>query len=119
MILFPKRERVAQEEREIVMGAETKEAGVTVLGEADINWVVQIGPNIEGPVEGVVNSTTGSFYVATQSPLTIVFAQISADGGANWYQLPNNSWVSFSANVELQYVINPQGAQIKFLIGSD
>ncbi|MEP9360364.1 hypothetical protein [Sphingomonas sp. KR3-1] len=103
------------EEREVAMVADTAEAGFQVV-ENTLDWQFQIGPTINGNLDGVINSTRGYFYVSAPGP-NITYVKLSLDNGGSWYSMPNNVNVSASGNADIIYTVQvPAGETIKFLI---
>ena len=82
------------------------------------DWAVQIGPLIQGSMEGVINATEANFYVATQQQDSPTYAQVSSNGGGTWQPLPNNEWMTVGGGSEIQWQLAvTDGSQVKFLLG--
>jgi hypothetical protein len=86
---------------------------------SSFNWVVQIGPTVSGSANGVINGTSGSFYLSlgTGDP-SQTYAWYSTTAGSQWVAIPNNQAVTASGSNSVQYKYNaPSGVSFKFLIG--
>lgn len=84
------------------------------------SFQVQIGPNVTGNAQGMVNSTSASFFVEVGSgSADQSYASYSTTAGSSWVPIPNNEQVEASgANmVQWKYSI-PSGVNLKFVIGS-
>lgn len=87
-------------------------------GFGGVDWFMQIGPEIEGPVSGDVQGLTTNFYVEPSGDPAPTYVQYSLDAGATWQPMPNLQAVTLTAQGNgLQWVLNPQGQPIKFLMG--
>jgi hypothetical protein len=80
---------------------------------------VQIGPEINGPTGGYVNSVAALFYVATQASNEPTYAWYSTDAAYPDIPIPNNEIKEVAGNnlVAWRYSV-PNGVQIKFLKSS-
>jgi hypothetical protein len=87
-------------------------------GFAASDWFMQIGPEVEGPVSGDVQGLTTNFYVEPSGDSAPTYVQYSLDAGSTWQPLPNLQPVTLTAQGNgLQWVLNPQGQPVKFLMG--
>lgn len=89
--------------------------------DAPANWQFQIGPQVEGFLEGSVNSNMASFYVSPSQTTTLTIAEVSTNAGGSWIPLPNSQWVRVAGGANgIQYRINvPRGWQLKFVSAID
>ncbi len=83
----------------------------------DFAWTVQIGPDVEGRIAGVVNSTSAAFLVLPSGTTGQVDAACSTDAGATWQQIPPGEPLGVGGDNLVQWRLAPQGDQVKFLIG--
>ena len=85
-------------------------------GDAGFNWSVQIGPEVPGPVQGVVNGTSATFF------LSLGFtgqgmAACSTTAGSTWQQIPPDQVFPVTGDNSVQWRVDPQGGgMLKFLI---
>jgi hypothetical protein len=82
----------------------------------------QIGPQIEGYLEGKISTYFGVFYVSPSQNTKVTIAEYSSDQGNSWHALPNATWVmvppSIPPGIPLQYRLNvPHGMQVTFIVG--
>jgi hypothetical protein len=85
----------------------------------DFDWQVQIGPDIFGSAEGVVNSTSANFYVSVGSgDPKASYVSYSTSAASEWIPIPNNTPVHASGpnHVQYRYAV-PPGVTIKIVIG--
>jgi hypothetical protein len=87
--------------------------------DAPPTWQFQIGPQVEGFLEGMVNAGAATFYVSPSQTTTLTIAEVSTTSGSSWIPLPNSQWVRCIGGASgLQYRINvPRGWQLKFVVG--
>ncbi len=89
--------------------------------DAPPGWQFQIGPQVEGFLEGVVNSNMATFYVSPSQSTSMTLAEVSTTSGSSWIPLPNGQWVRVPGDANnIQYRINvPRGWQLKFVAAID
>ena len=84
----------------------------------DLNWQVQIGPDVQGSCSGVVNGTSATFFVSPGGDPGVTYASYSTTAGSEWVPLANNEVVAVSGFNDVQWQLSPPaGEQVKFLIG--
>lgn len=101
------------------MVTEATEAGFQEVANQDVSWQFQIGPDINGSLNGVVNSASGYFYVEAPGA-NLPYVQLSLNNGSSWYTMPNNASVYASGGSDIMYTVQvPNDETIKFLITLD
>ena len=82
-------------------------------------WMVQIGPDLVGAAEGLVNSTAASFLVSLgKGNPAISYAEVSWDDGGSWTPLSNDEVFEAKGSSAIQWRYRaPPGVSFKFLIG--
>ena len=82
-----------------------------------LSWQVQVGP-MSTPAEGVVNGTSATFFAAPSGITGQAEAAYSTDAGNTWTPIPPGQEVTASGDNFVQWRFNPDGDEIKFLIGN-
>jgi len=85
---------------------------------SEINWVVQIGPDVQGTNFGYVNSNAAQFYLAlgTGDPGT-TYAWYSTDATKPSIPIPNNKLLEVSGDNTVAWLFTAsEGVSFKFLI---
>jgi hypothetical protein len=87
------------------------------MANGDFSWQVQIGPNFNAAVQGIVNGTAATFYVAPNGDR--IQAACSTTAGSSWQQIPPDQPFSVSGDNIVQWVFEVvEGGNAKFLIGN-
>ena len=87
-------------------------------GFGGVDWFMQIGPDVDGPVSGDIQGLTTNFYVEPSGDPGPTYAQYSLDAGSTWQPLPNLQPAQVTAQGNaVQWALNPMGQPIKFLMG--
>jgi hypothetical protein len=85
---------------------------------SEINWVVQIGPDVQGTNFGYVNSNAAQFYLELGSgdPGT-TYAWYSTDATKPSIPIPNNRLIEVSGNNTVAWLFSaPEGVSFKFVM---
>ncbi len=86
------------------------------LQDQGINWVAQLGPDVEGTCGGYVFGETVAFYMSPSGPSS-VYAAYSTDSGGTWEVIPPNEILPVDASDVMWRLDVPQGMQVKLLLG--
>jgi len=78
------------------------------------NWAVQVGPNVSGANDGVVNSNSAEFYLAIGSGTPVV--EFSTDAGGSWQAVPPNREIKVSGSNMVQWRYSANGSSFKLLM---
>lgn len=101
------------------MVTEATEAGFKEVADLDVSWQFQIGPSINGSLNGMINSSNGYFYVEAPGA-NLPYVRLSLNNGGSWYTMPNNIGVTVAGGGDIMYTVQvPNGETIKFLIAID
>ncbi len=81
-------------------------------------WVTQIGPEVAGGADGVVNSRAAGFYLSLgRGDDKQTYAWYSTTAGNTWVPIPNNKEVNAIGSNTIQWrFFAPPGVSFKFLM---